>query len=170
MKIHNLSAAEQALNKAIFYHESPIGELKELNLSIYEHGQVYVYFADSPLIALLYVVKPVSKPFSLYPYGFDNNDNVIYSEYFKDTFKKLYQGKKSFLYVCHQILNAEQFTQIKFVYICSDSVKVDKVTEIPDLYLCFKKQEQSGKFRIRAFHEISEEEMDYVVSNLKETV
>ncbi len=66
--IHNLSAAEQALNKAIFYHESPIGELKELSLSIYEHGQVYVYFADNPLIALLYVVKPVSKPFSLYPY------------------------------------------------------------------------------------------------------
>ncbi len=120
--IHNLSAAEQALNKAIFYHESPIGELKELSLTIYEHGQVYVYFADNPLIALLYVVKPVSKPFSLYPYGFDNNDNVIYSEYFKDTFKKLYQGKRSFLYVCHQILNAEQFTQIKFVYICSDSV------------------------------------------------
>lgn len=55
----------------IFYHGSPIGGLTELKPFLSEHGKPYIYFATNPLVALLYAVKPVSKPFSFYPYGFD---------------------------------------------------------------------------------------------------
>ncbi len=65
-----------------FYHGSQIVKLTELKPVISEHGQPYVYFSTNPLVALLYCVKPVPKPFSWYPYGFDCNGNVFYSEYF----------------------------------------------------------------------------------------
>lgn len=51
----------------ILYHGSPVGGLTELKLFLSEHGRPYLYFADNPLVALLYAVKPVPKPFSFYP-------------------------------------------------------------------------------------------------------
>lgn len=53
-----------------FYHGSPIGGLDELKPFLSEHGKPHIYFSSSPIVALLYAVKPVPKPFSFYPYGF----------------------------------------------------------------------------------------------------
>lgn len=50
------------------YHGSPVADLKEMKPYLSEHGKPYIYFAENPLIALLYAVKPVPKPFSFYPY------------------------------------------------------------------------------------------------------
>ena len=69
-----------------FYHGSPIGGLNKLEPFLSEHGRHYIYFATNPLVALLYAVKPVPKPFSFYPYGFDKHGNVIYSEYYEKRF------------------------------------------------------------------------------------
>lgn len=153
-----------------FYHGSPIPDLKELKPSLSEHGQSYVYFATNPLVALLYSVKPVPKPFSWYPYGFDSKSNVIYSEYFEDAFEKTYKGKVGYLYECDNIINTEQPTQINCAYTCTENVKIDRVTCIPDLYEYFKEQEKSGLFTIKHIDEISEREMTYILSDLKETV
>lgn len=77
-----------------FYHGSPIGGLNELKPFLSEHGEPYVYFSSSPIVALLYAVKPVPKPYSFYPYGFDENGVVVYSEYFENAFFHLYNEKK----------------------------------------------------------------------------
>lgn len=77
-----------------FYHGSPIGGINELKPFLSEHGKPYIYFAANPLVALLYAVKPVPKPFSFYPYGFDKNGRVVYSEYFENAFF-FYITKKS---------------------------------------------------------------------------
>lgn len=42
-----------------FYHGSPIGGLDELKPFLSEHGKPYIYFSSSPIVALLYAVKPV---------------------------------------------------------------------------------------------------------------
>lgn len=60
-----------------FYHGSPVGGLNELKPFLSEHGKPYIYFSSSPIVALLYAVKPVPKPFSFYPYGFDKNGAVV---------------------------------------------------------------------------------------------
>lgn len=50
----------------ILYHGSPIGDVTELKPFLSEHKDAYVYFASNPVVALLYTVKPVPKPFSFY--------------------------------------------------------------------------------------------------------
>lgn len=153
-----------------FYHGSPIAGLTELKPALSEHGNSYVYFATNPLVALLYAVKPVPKPFSFYPYGFDSNGNVIYSEYFENAFEKIYKGKTGYLYECDNVNNAEQPTQIHCAYTCTDSVKIDRVTEISCLYEYYIEQEKSGLFKIKQFKDISEKEMAFVLEDMKNTV
>ena len=69
-----------------FYHGSPVGELNELKPFLSEHEKQYVYFTQNPIVALLYAVHPVDKPFSYYPYGFDKDGTVHYSEYYQNAF------------------------------------------------------------------------------------
>lgn len=152
------------------YHGSNIAGLTELEPSLSEHGKPYIYFADNPLLALLYAVKPVSKPFSFYPYGFGADGRIVYSEYFEDAFKILYGGQKGYLYECDSIENTEQPTQIKGVYTCTKMVKVNRMTEINDLYEYYIEQEKSGLFKIKHFKDVSESEMNFVLNDMKNTV
>ncbi|MDE5604836.1 MAG: hypothetical protein K2I73_04550 [Eubacterium sp.] len=153
-----------------FYHGSPIADLKELKPILSEHGQAYVYFSTNPLVALLYSVKPVPKPFSWYPYGFDSKGNIIYSEYFENAFEKTYKGKTGYLYECDDISDVEQPTQINCAYTCKNCIKIDRVTKIPDLYQYFKEQEKEGLFKIKPLNAISEKEMNFVLEDLISTI
>ncbi len=154
----------------IFYHGSPIGGLTELKPFLSEHGKPYIYFATNPLVALLYAVKPVPKPFSFYPYGFDKKGNVVYSEYFEDAFYSLYKGKRGYLYECYDLKDVESPTQINCAYTCTEPIRVDAVTEISDLYEYYMEQAQKGLFYIKQNKEISEKEMDFVFRELKKDV
>lgn len=150
-----------------FYHGSPVADLTEFKPALSEHGKPYIYFATDPRVALLYAVKPVPKPFSFYPYGFDKDGNIVYSEYFENAFEILYKGKAGYLYECDDIPHAEQPTQINCAYACTDNVKIDRVTIISDLYQYFKEQERLGLFTIKRFEQISEKEMAFVLNDLK---
>lgn len=152
-----------------FYHGSPKSDLKTLKPFLSEHGKEYIYFSTNPLVSLLYAVKPVPKPFSFYPYGFDG-ETVVYSEYFENAFKKLYKGKKGYLYECDNIQNAETPTHIGCAFTVSHEIKIDRVTEIPDLYEYFSEQEQKGLFRIKPINEVSEKEMDFILNELKKDI
>ena len=153
-----------------FYHGSPVGGLNELKPFLSEHGKPYIYFSSSPIVALLYAVKPVPKPFSFYPYGFDKNGNVVYSEYFKNAFFRLYNGKVGYLYECSHLENADNPTNINCAYTCTEPVKVDKVTLIPNLYDFFKEQEAKGLFSIKQRAEIPENEMQFILNELKNDI
>ena len=146
----------------VFYHGSSVGGLRELQPFLSEHGKPYIYFASKPQIALLYTVKVLPKPFSFYPYGFDKDGNVVYSEYFENAFEKIYKGKKGYLYECDHLANLENPTQINGTYTCTEPVKPDRVTEIPDVYEYYREQQEKGKFRIKTRAEISEKEMQFV--------
>lgn len=152
----------------ILYHGSPVGGLTKLKPFLSEHGQPYLYFASNPLVALLYAVKPVPKPFSFYPYGFAKDGAVVYSEYYENAFADSYQGKRGYLYMCRDVQGTEQPTQINCAYTCVEPVKVDEVTEIPDLYAFFREQEKRGRFCIKPCREISEKELHFAMSALRE--
>lgn len=153
-----------------FYHGSPIGGLKELKPFLSEHGKPYIYFSSNPDVALLYAVKPVPKPFSFYPYGFDKNGGIVYSEYFENAFFHLYGGKVGYLYECSSLKNLDNPTQINCAYTCTESVKPDKVTEISDLYAFFRERESKGLFKIKKRTDISEREMQFALGALKKDV
>ncbi len=153
-----------------FYHGSPIGGLNELKPFLSEHGKPYIYFSSSPIVALLYAEKPVPKPFSFYPYGFDKNGAVVYSEYFENAFFRLYNGKVGYLYECAHLENADNPTRINCAFTCSEPIKIGKVTEVPNLYTYFKEQESKGTFLIKQRGEVSEKEMQFVLDELKKDI
>lgn len=153
-----------------FYHGSPVGGLHELKPFLSEHGKQYVYFTQSPIVALLYAVHPVDKPFSFYPYGFDNDGTVHYSEYYQNAFWDIYKGKQGFLYECDTIPSIGNPTQINGVLVCENAVKVDRVTMIPDLYDHFMKYQQQGLFRIKTLDTIPEKEMQLVYDDLRQNI
>ncbi len=152
----------------IYYHGSPTGGLTELQPFLSEHGKPYIYFSTNPLVALLYAVKPVPKPFSFYPYGFDANGNVVYSEYFENAFYELYKNQKGFLYECDDLQNIENPTAINCAITCTAPAPVDKVTEISDLYDYF--MSQGDLFQVKPKQDVSEKEMNYILSALKADV
>jgi hypothetical protein len=153
-----------------FYHGSPIGGLNELQPFLSEHGKPYIYFATNPLVALLYAVKPVPKPFSFYPYGFDRNGNVIYSEYYENAFFDLYKDKVGYLYECDNLKNIDKSTQINCAYTSTESIEVDRVTMISDLYAFYKRQEEKGVFRVKPKKDISQKEMNFVFDELRKDI
>ncbi|MGM9661780.1 MAG: hypothetical protein ACI3WR_01640 [Oscillospiraceae bacterium] len=150
-----------------FYHGSPVGGLTELTPFLSEHGKPYLYFATNPLVALLYAVKPVPKPFSFYPYGFDREGHVVFSEYYENAFYDIYKGRKGYLYSCHALPGACNPTQIHCAYVCEEPVTPDEVREIPDLYAYYKEQEGNGAFLLKPFRSISGKEMSLVFAALK---
>ncbi len=154
----------------LFYHGSPIGGLNELKPFLSEHGKPYIYFSSSPIVALLYAVKPVPKPFSFYPYGFEKDGTVVYSEYFENAFFHLYNGKVGYLYECTHLENTDNPTNIHCAYTCSEAIKVSKVTEISNLYTYFQEQEAKGLFLIKQREKISEKEMQFVFDELKNDI
>ena len=144
------------------YHGSNIGGLTRLEPYLSEHKKPYVYFSSNPVVAALYSVKPVPKPFSFYPYGFDNNGTVVYSEYYKNAFKDIYGGKSGYLYECENVCEVDNPTLINGVYTVSRAVDISRVLEIEDCYEWLKKYEKNGLFRIKPFEDISEIEMRIV--------
>lgn len=153
----------------ILYHGSSVGGLTYLKPFLSEHKKTYVYLSSSPVVALLYTVKPVPKPFSFYPYGFDKN-KVIYNEYYEDGFRDIYMGKKGFLYTCEKTENAENPTAIRCAYTYEAPIKVCNCTEIKDVYNTFMEYQDKGLFAVKPFSAVSEKELVFVYNDIKETI
>lgn len=151
------------------YHGSLVGGLTELKPFLSEHGKPYIYFSSNPVVALLYAVKPVPKPFSYYPYGFDESGTVVYSEYWSNSFYELYKGKAGFLYECN-ITTAQNLTAISCAYTCELPIKVDSCIEIVDLYDKFMEFKKAGTFQIKPFDTISERELEFVYADMRQTI
>lgn len=154
----------------ILYHGSSVGGLSELKPFLSEHGKPYLYFASNPVVALLYAVKPVPKPFSFYPYGFDKDGTVVYSEYYENCFADIYKGKRGFLYECGNVGNVNNPTGINCAYTCENPIKPDRCVEIEDVYLKFSEYKEKGLFRIKPYDSVSEKEMSFVLDDMRQTI
>lgn len=150
-----------------FYHGSPIGGLTRLEPFLSEHKKPYIYFSSTPVVSLLYAVKPVPKPFSFYPYGFADDGSVVYSEYYKNAFEDIYKGKVGYIYECDDISDAENMTQISCAYTVDEPIVIDREIKITDCYEQFKEYEKQGLFKIKPFEAVSEKEMQMVFDDLK---
>ena len=153
----------------ILYHGSDIGNLTELKPFLSEHKKPYIYLTSNPVVALLYAVKPVPKPFSFYPYGF-SGEKVVYSEYYKDCFKDIYKGKKGFLYECHNVENVRNPTSIHCAYTCEHPVRISRCIQIDDLYDEFTEYKEKGLFEIKPFGSISDRELNFVREDMRKNI
>lgn len=151
------------------YHGSPFGGLTELKPFLSEHKKPYIYLSSNPVVALLYAVKPVPKPFSFYPYGF-NNEKVVYNEYYENCFEDIYRAQKGFLYECENVENTGNPTVINCAYTCQTPIRVSNCVEINDVYEKFMEYKENGLFEIRPFKDISEKELNYVYEDMRKTI
>lgn len=122
-----IRASDSDKSFARLFHGSAHGSLTVLEPSLSEHGEAFVYFTVNPVIALIYTVKPVPKPFSFYPYGFDENGRVVYSEYWKNAFYDLYKGKTGFLYECAEVSGLFNPTAINGVFVSRKAHRLPNV-------------------------------------------
>lgn len=155
-----------------YYHGSSVPGLKILKPFVSEHKEPYIYFSTNPAVALLYAVHPVEKPFSWYPYGFDKDGNVVYTEYYPDAFTDVYKGRSGYLYECDNVPNAENPTNINSAYTCKKPVKIDRIIVIDDIYEKFEEFNAQGKFSIQSYTALSEKEhafcKKYLLNLIKE--
>ena len=153
----------------ILYHGSSIGGITELKPFLSEHKKPYVYLASNPVVALLYTVKPVPKPFSFYPYGF-SGEKVVYREYYENCFEDIYKGKKGFLYACEKVENTENVTAINCAYTCEIPIKVTDCIKIDDVFKKFMEYKEKGLFEIKPYDSISEKELNFVYDDMRKTI
>lgn len=151
------------------YHGSSVGGIRELTPFLSEHKKPYVYLTSNPVVALLYTVKPVPKPFSFYPYGF-NGEKVVYSEYYENCFADIYKGQKGFLYKCEHIENAENPTAINCAYTYQTPIQISGCTEIDNVFEKLMEYKENGLFEIKPFHSIPHEELNYVYDDMRKTI
>ena len=93
----------------ILYHGSSVGGITELKPFLSEHKKEYVYLTSNPVVALLYTVKSVPKPFSFYPYGF--NGEKLYTASITKIALKTYTKVKKDFYIIVRMLKMQKTPQ-----------------------------------------------------------
>lgn len=150
------------------FHGSPTGNLKELVPTVSEHGKPYVYLSTNPVVALFYAAKPVEKPYSWYPYGFDG-ETPVYTEYYENALYDVYGGRSGYLYECESNV-VQNPTKINCALTAENPVKVTRCTEISDLYEHFLLLEKQGKLKIKRFFELSEGDISFIENYLSDLI
>lgn len=150
------------------YHGSPLKGLTELVPFYSEHGKPYVYLARNSIVALFYAAKPVDKPYSWYPYGFDV-DVPVYTEYYENALFDVYGGRKGYLYECETDCAANS-TEINCAVTVGDSVKTASETEITDLYEHFLLLEKRHKLKIKRYADLTNGERGFIEKYLRELI
>lgn len=139
------------------YHGSPVSGLKVLRPEVSEHGKPYVYLSADMAAAALYAVRPVESPYNWYPYGFDWDRTLVYTEYYADALADIYREKTGFLYRCSGAGISENPTGIPGVYVSQAPVTVLEEQEIPDMLVWLLEQEKRGHLRIRRYSDLTRE-------------
>lgn len=132
----------------MLYHGSSLEGLTELKPFISEHGKSYVYFTKSKVIALFYTVRTVEKPYSWYPYGFNDKGVPVYTEYYPEATQDIYKGKKGYIYVCDDIEETENPTEINSVVVSEKTSVVKGCEYIEDVYETMLSLERKGELII----------------------
>jgi len=144
------------------YHGSGVGGIKVLKSQKSMHDKEYIYFSTDIVVASLYTVHPLPRPYYYFPYGFDNGreGKCRYGEYYPDALKEVYGGKRGFIYECDADgEKLENPTNIFCARLSSVPVKVDRCIEIEDMYEWLLEREGEGKFVLKRFETLSEEDL-----------
>jgi len=141
------------------YHGSDVSGIEVLRPQKSAHEKEYIYFSTDIVVASLYTVHPLPRPYHYFPYGFDNGreGRCRYAEYYPYALKEVYGGKRGFIYECDvDEEKLENPTQIFCARVSSVPVKVDKCIKIEDMYKWLLQREGEGKFVLKRFETLTE--------------
>lgn len=137
-----------------YYHGSRNGNLKELTTSHYG-GKLYV--TDSYPMAIMYAGC------SLRNWNYDKeNDVLILYEVTDNAFKKMYKGKKCYIYTC-DIEDAvkDERNISNHTFTVSHNVELNEEKEvIEDVFEKILSLEKDGKIKLFYFNDFSKEDQE----------
>jgi len=145
------------------YHGSNIGELDILLPRQADHGKPYIYFSTNIVVATLYTVNAVSgSGLYWFPYGFDKDGRVEYTEVYPDALRDVYGDKKGFVYECDvNEKTLENPTHIPCARLSSLPVKVSKIHNINNVYERLLKYKNEDKFSLEEFETLSDKKLQF---------
>jgi len=162
---------EQHKPKQQYFHGSNVPNLTVLRPQVSEHGMPLVYLTTNPVIAALYTVHPVEKPYSWYPYGFSGT-TPVYTEYYPDALRDIYGGKMGYIYHsrCEVELSLDNPTAIGCALVSRKPILVDGYTAVTDVYESLLEYERAGKLIVRRYETLSEKQKAFAEKMLLEEI
>lgn len=152
----------------MYYHASPIRNIRMLEPGISNHGIPLIYFSKKRENVLVYLSNAVEKycretGFSYNgiwnkwgPYGFDKDAIQRLEEYYPDALEKTYKGVSGWIYSVRDIIPAAFDVQIPDAAVSSEPVEVCGAEFIPDAYEAILQAEKDGLIRIMRYEEMSD--------------
>ncbi len=138
----------------IYFHGSPIGNLKTLLPNVSNHKDAFVYFSSKRSVALLYTVRK-----NWYPYGFAGVNRIVeYTEYYPNALGDIYAGKTGFIYEYDGEGIIENPTNIYCAYVSRLPVSPTNEEAIEDVFQEIMKLEKQGLIIIKRYEDLSEKE------------
>ncbi len=131
----------------MYYHGSPIGNLKKLNPQVSffsEDDKAFVYLTTDKAHAAIYTVKSY-----MYPYGFNRDTGIVsYHEPYDGFLTETYLGKSGYVYGIEDVESIQSHKGIRYAHYTSESVSVTSVEFIEDVYLKLSEYDERGKIEL----------------------
>ena len=152
----------------MYYHASSIGDIKELEPRISNHGMPFIYFSKKRENVLVYLSNAIEKycketDFQYdgiwqkwAAYGFNKDGRQRIEEYYPNALEKTYKGVSGYIYMVENIEETDFQTKIPDAATCSKAVKVSDVEFIPDAYEAILEAESKGLLTIIRYEEMTD--------------
>lgn len=163
----------------MYYHASPVKDIKVLDTRISNHGIPFIYFSKKRENVLVYLSNAVEKycketNFSYdgiwqkwAAYGFNKDGRQRIEEYYPNALEKTYKGVSGYIYIAENIEEADFQTQIPDAAISCSPVKVTHVEFIPDAYEAILEAERKGLLTIDRYEEMTERRKEWLIKTIR---
>ncbi len=164
----------------MYYHASPVANIRELEPRISQHGVPLIYFSKKRENVLVYLSNAVEKycretGFAYSgrwqkwgPYGFTQDGILRLEEYYPDALVKTYRGVSGYIYRVGDIIPADLDLHIPDAAASSFPIAVIGTEYVPDAYEAILEAERNGLIAVMRYHEMSEKMREWNRKIIKE--
>lgn len=166
----------------MFYHASPIVDLKELEPKVSKYHIPLIYSSDKRehvLIDLSNAIEKHCKEMNFQhkgkytkwaSYGFIDEGKLQIEEYYPNALIETYKGVSGYIYHCSNLEVKVDFdVKIPHTFVTDKPIKVNGYEYISDAYEAIMTAEKQGLIEIKNYDDfMSEKKKDWLISMIKE--
>ena len=153
----------------MYYHASPVGNIRQLEPRVSNHGIPLIYFSRKRENVLVYLSNAVEKYCretgfihngiwqKWGPYGFNRDGKQRLEEYYPDALEKTYKGVSGFIYSVEHITDSGLDLRIPDAAACSSCAQVSGTEFVPDAYEAILEAERNGLITIMRYGEMPDQ-------------
>lgn len=158
----------------MFYHASPVKDLKILEPRISDHGVPLIYFSKKRENVLVYLSNAVEKhcrengfshdgPWKKWgPYGFDPDGILRMEEYYPGMLEETYRGVSGYIYGVTEVPQNDFPLHIPDAVTGTTPVQIDEAEYVPNALEAILAAERQGLIRILRYKDFTEEKKQWL--------